>query len=120
VHDAEGHDVSVTDGLWIIVLGCDGAPALLLLGLTLILPVLLLLVLTPPHAWTHPALAPAGALAIALASFLIDCIPNAMITPIYVLAGGGLTGTYLGALAASRARAARHRVADLRPQAVGG
>jgi hypothetical protein len=122
VHNAEGRDLSVTDGLWIIILGCDGAPALLFLILTMILPVLLLYLLVPAQAWTRAALAPAGALSIALVSFLIDCIPNAMITPLYVMAGGGITGACLEAVAASRSRAARGRSSSgvLRPQAVQG
>ncbi len=120
VRDAEGRDLTVTDGLWIIVLGNDGALSLLCLALAMIVPVSLLLVLAPPQAWTHPALAPAGALAVALACFLIDCIPNAMTNPFYIFAGGGLTGTYLGALAASpaRSRRGRARAVAIRTQAV--
>jgi hypothetical protein len=109
VRDAEGRDVSVTDGLWIIVLGYDGTLALLCLALAMSLPVALLLMMSPPQAWTRASLAPAGALALALAFAWIDCIPNSMLTPLSLLGGGGLTGVYLAARAAARAKLPRRR-----------
>ena len=48
--------------------------------------------LYPPRRWSEPAVAPAAAIAVLLALFMIDCLMNAMVNPVYLLGVGGLTG----------------------------
>jgi hypothetical protein len=84
----EGQDASVTDGLWIIALGQNGLVGLTSLTVALLLPAGLLLRKYGTASWTHPAIAPAGALAMIVTLFMIDCLQNGMLNPIYALAAG--------------------------------
>lgn len=99
VKDDQGRDVSVTDGLWVIVLGQTGVPGLVLLLLVLVAPALVALRALGAIDWrAGPA---AGALAMVAVTliFAIDCMPNAMLNPYYLLAAGGLAGFRRTALA---------------------
>ena len=89
VRNDEGRDVSVTDSLWIISIGTGGIVGLASLGALLLGPALLLLRRFPGRAWGHPAVAPAGALAVVTVLWVMDCLLNAMISPIFVVAAGG-------------------------------
>ena len=92
VHDAAGKEATVADGLWIIALGERGFVGLVALGLTLLLPAARFAWLYPPRRWSEPAVAPAAAAAVLLALYAIDCLMNAMVNPVYLLAAGGLAG----------------------------
>lgn len=92
IHDAEGKEATVADGLWIIALGERGFVGLVALGLTLLLPAARFAWLYPPRRWSDPAVAPAAAAAVLLALYAIDCLMNAMVNPVYLLAAGGLAG----------------------------
>jgi hypothetical protein len=46
----------------------------------------------PPSTWSHPQVVPAAVLAIGLMLYILDCLSNAMINPIYTLIAGGLAG----------------------------
>jgi hypothetical protein len=92
IHDDEGKDVSVADGVWIIALGERGFVGLAALGLTVLLPAARFAWKYPPRRWSEPALAPAAAGAVLLALYAIDCLMNAMINPVYLLAAGGVAG----------------------------
>jgi hypothetical protein len=80
-----------TDGFWIIALGQCGffglacALVLLLLG-----PAVLWLRL-PPSRWGARRVAPSAVASLVLVLFMIDCLFNAMFSPVYVLFAGGLT-----------------------------
>ncbi|HEX7897796.1 MAG TPA: O-antigen ligase domain-containing protein [Planctomycetota bacterium] len=80
-----------TDGFWIIafgqcgVLGLGSALALLLLG-----PAVLWFRL-PPAGWGAPRLAPVAFSASLLALYTIDCLFNAMMSPVYTVFAGGFT-----------------------------
>lgn len=80
-----------TDGFWIIafgqcgVFGLASALALLLLG-----PAVLWFRL-PPEGWGADRLAPVAVAALVLALFMIDCLFNAMMNPLFCLFAGGLT-----------------------------
>jgi len=90
VYDDSGEDVSVTDGLWIIVLGNQGLFGLFALTLLLLLPAILLLKRVPPGQWGDPDIAPEAALAVLVNLYMIDCLLNAMVNPMYALVAGGL------------------------------
>jgi len=92
VHDDEGKDISVTDGLWIIVFGLRGLVGLAALNMAILLPIYGFLRRYPPGTWGHPTVASGAALSVLLGLYMIDNLLNAMINPIFTIAAGGLTG----------------------------
>lgn len=90
-----GEDISVTDSLWIIVFGVNGAFGILTIFSTLLLPVLAFTIRFPAQLWLHPAVAPAAALAMGLTMYVLDCVLNAMVNPVFALACGGLVSVIL-------------------------
>ena len=92
VYDENGRDISVTDSLWIIVLGKNGVFGLICLTVTLLLPVVVLWRNYPPRMWAYSAVAPAAALAVMINLYLLDNLLNNMVNPIFLLAVGGLIG----------------------------
>ena len=91
IYNADGKDVTVTDGYWIIALGNMGIVGLASLTATVLLPLALLPGRFPVRTWFSPAVVPAAVLAVLLGLYMIDNLGNAMYNPIYVLAIGGLT-----------------------------
>jgi len=57
-----------------------------------LLPPLLLAWRVPPSTWTTPSCAGAAVLAVLIGLWIVDSTLNAMITPLYILAMGGLAG----------------------------
>ena len=110
VYDESGRDISITDGLWIITLGNNGIVGLASLTFAMLLPAGLMLRRYPIRAWRDPAVAPAIALAVVVVLYWIDCIPNGMVNPIFMLAVGGL-----GTVLMVRSTAGRKVVNALRP-----
>ncbi|MBF0119513.1 MAG: O-antigen ligase domain-containing protein [Desulfobacterales bacterium] len=92
VYDAEGNDISVTDGLWIIIFGNYGLLGISAMSTVFLLPVIKLLRLYPASKWNTPEVAPAAVLSVLLILYMIDNLLNAMINPIFTVAAGGLTG----------------------------
>lgn len=92
VTDEFGTDISITDGQWIIEFGTHGFVGLAGMLTVLLVPLVVLARRLPAGDWTRPLAAPLAALATVLGLYVIDLIPNAMITPIYTLAAGGMTG----------------------------
>jgi hypothetical protein len=92
IQDEYGKDISITDSLWIIVFGMTGLFGLSMLGLVLLLPPMLLAWRLSPATWTTPSCAGAAVLAVLIGLWIVDSTLNAMITPLYVLAMGGLAG----------------------------
>jgi hypothetical protein len=90
IYDEWGKDICVTDGLWMIELGTHGLLGLASLYAMLLLPLAYLLVRFSPRRLLTADLAPALTLALAVTIFAIDCLLNAMISPIYALAAGGV------------------------------
>jgi len=90
VRNARGDDIVTVDGMWIIALGHNGLAGLSAMIMTGLLPPLMLLVKLPARQWTAQAHAPAVVLALMLILYMIDCLLNAMINPIYMLFDGGL------------------------------
>ncbi len=106
VYDEYGNDISVTDGYWIIVLGVNGLFGLTVWYLAVTGPIWLMVLRYPVRVLGSPEAAPAVALSMVVLMFMIDCLPNAMLTVIYPLAVGGLSGLMI----AQGARARRPRV----------
>ncbi len=92
VVNEEGHSITTTDSLWIIFFGQRGAIGLTALYATFFLPVVGIIRRCPAHTWRRPDRAPAIVLAIVLLMYAADCLVNAMLNPVYVLAAGGLSG----------------------------
>jgi hypothetical protein len=88
-HGADGRDLSLTDGLWIILFGVNGGLCLLAWLATLQLPAWLV-VLRSKTSWNDPSVAVLQFGAIALALHCVDCLPNSMPGAIYYLIAGGL------------------------------
>jgi hypothetical protein len=121
VYDKSGRDISTTDGFWIITLGTNGVLGLTAVTALLLLPVLVLLRRCSVRYWVHPKIAPAGALAVVLALYMIDNLLNSMYDPIFPLAAGALAGlTQRSVQMALQSSLPRVRIArPLVPQVVG-
>jgi hypothetical protein len=98
VYNQYGKDISVTDSLWIISFGCNGAVGLVSLFSSLLLPVVVFAAFKyPARTWSNPKVAPAAALGVALTMYMFDCVLNAMTNPIFALIAGGISGLVLKA-----------------------
>ncbi|MEG4403407.1 O-antigen ligase domain-containing protein [Microcoleus sp. MON2_D5] len=98
VYDGYGKDISVTDSLWIIAFGVNGAVGLVSLFSSMLLPVIVFSVFKyPARTWSNPKVAPAATLGIALTMYVFDCVLNAMTNPIFALIAGGISGLVLKA-----------------------
>jgi ABC-type sugar transport system permease subunit len=89
--DADGR-MAIPDQQWIIAYGKTGLIGLVSLMLTLLLPLLILMRRLPVRYWTNPAAAPAAVLAVIVTLHMWDCLLNAMVNPMFMMACGGLTG----------------------------
>jgi hypothetical protein len=93
IYDEFGKDIAVTDSLWIIVFGNFGMVGLVSWIGALLMPVLVFaLGRYPAHTWLHPQVLPAAVLAISLVLYVMDCLVNGMVNPIYTLIAGGIAG----------------------------
>jgi hypothetical protein len=104
VVDERGRLVSVSDGLWIIVLGSAGIPGLVALLSLKIAPVLALGRRVKARQWANPALAAPAILCIVLLLTAVDDLLNAMETPVYAVSAGAVVSIALGWAARRRAR----------------
>ncbi|MFI4870187.1 MAG: hypothetical protein ACIARQ_00105 [Phycisphaerales bacterium JB061] len=110
VYDDAGNDLTVTDGFWIITLGQNGIIGLTASFLVLLLPVFMLLKRFNAERLISPEYAAATGLAAVLCMYAMDCLPNSMLNPMYVMAAGGITGLVVTEKAAGRVGArSRHR-----------
>lgn len=92
----ETGQLAVQDSLWVIALGENGFVGLISLFSAMLLPVVALFWSRyPARLWTNPQVAPAVGVAVALVLYMLDCVMNAMINPIYILACGGIAGLVL-------------------------
>jgi hypothetical protein len=82
----------VTDSLWIITFGVNGAFGLVTLYGAFLAPLTLLLTWRyPPRLWLHPQVAPTIALGLCVVFFLFDSLLNAPVFPGFLLITGGVT-----------------------------
>ena len=90
IYREDGKDISITDGLWIIVLGNTGIAGLTALTAVLLIPPLLFVRRYPVQIWTNPQVAPTAVMAIMVVLYMIDNLFNSMFNPLYVMSAGGL------------------------------
>lgn len=86
---------SITDSLWIITIGKRGLVGLVAIWAILLLPLWLVLRRSKKLGAVAPMRFPAGVLAISIYAFSIDCLFNAMVNPVYILAIGAAMGASL-------------------------
>jgi hypothetical protein len=88
--DAYGQEQTIVDGLWIITLGKHGFVGLVtLLGAFLLTPAVAAFRFARP-GWRYAAVAPTVGVALLLMLYMIDCMLNAMVNPLYPLCLGAL------------------------------
>jgi hypothetical protein len=92
VKNDQGKDISVTDGLWTIVLGTKGFLGLVSISLVFILPVWVYVFYQPSNQWLNYDYISPTLLAVVCSLYWIDCLPNAMINPIFTLCIAALVG----------------------------
>ena len=90
IKDYNGRIVSIPDGLWVIALGSGGLVGLTALFGCMIVPTVALIRRFPAKMWGHPAMAAPGALGVFLITYAFDCLMNAMVNPVYLVALGGV------------------------------
>jgi len=92
VKNDQGKDISVTDGLWTIVLGTKGLVGLVSISLVFILPVWLYVFYQPSSQWLNYNYISPTLLAVVCSLYWIDSLPNAMINPIFTICIAALVG----------------------------
>jgi hypothetical protein len=90
IKDDTGRVVSIPDGLWVIAFGSSGLVGLAALFGAMLVPTFVLMRRFPPRTWRHPAMAAPAALAVFLPTYAIDCLMNAMINPVWMIALGAV------------------------------
>ncbi len=84
--------IAVADSLWIITFGQTGWIGLAAVMALLLLPPVSFLRRYPAGLWALPQWAPAAAWMAVMILYTVDCLLNAMVNPVYMLAAGGLVG----------------------------
>jgi tetratricopeptide (TPR) repeat protein len=102
-----GRILSIIDGWWIITLGTQGLVGLTAMATTFMLPQILFYRRVPAKLWFEPAVAPATALVVFVGLNMIDNLGNAMPSPVYMVAIGGLMGMATVVIPTRRRDAAR-------------
>jgi O-antigen ligase len=92
VYNPEGVDVSITDGLWIIIFGSTGWLGVFSFIATFVLPLFLLWRRFPLRTWATPEVGPLAVVTVWLCIYMIDCLLNAMVNPVFALALGAVVG----------------------------
>jgi hypothetical protein len=92
VHDEWGKDISITDGHWIIELGAHGIIGVTSCFAALLLPLGLLTTQYPVRRLLSNEMAPVLVLSMIVTLYAIDCLPNALPNPVYMLADGAVVG----------------------------
>ena len=90
VFDKYHRDLSVTDGLWIITLGVNGIVGLASWTIMMLMPVVAVMLRLPTALWRTARAGPAIVIALVVVLYVLDCIPNAMTNPIFMLCTGAL------------------------------
>ncbi|MCU0566268.1 MAG: O-antigen ligase domain-containing protein [Oculatellaceae cyanobacterium Prado106] len=96
IRDANGNQLTIQDSLWIIAFGHYGTVGLVSFATSMLMPIFnLFWVRYPARLWTNRKVAPAAVIAIMALMYMIDCLVNALINPIYIIATGGIAGLVL-------------------------
>ena len=92
IYDEHGKDVTITDSMWIITLGTNGALGVVAVVAVILLPPLLLARKLPTPWWIHPVAAPTACMAVIVVLWMMDNLLNNMFNPVYVVMLGGIAG----------------------------
>lgn len=92
VYGEGGRQLSIPDGMWIIVLGDRGVPGLIVLYAAMLLPVLRFLWLLPRSGWSDPLYSGAVACAVVIVLFMTDNLMNFMQNHVFIVMAGALAG----------------------------
>jgi hypothetical protein len=92
LYDDMGHDITISDSLWIITVCSEGLFGLAALMCVLLVPAVRFLCLYPPKKWVMPFDAGPPIAATLLATMTIDHLVNAAHNPILLLGIGALSG----------------------------
>jgi len=115
LHDAAGKQLTVQDSLWIITFGQYGIVGLSSLFTSILLPVFSLFWLRyPARLWSRSEVGLTAVLGIIVALYVVDCLLNAMMNPIYILACGGIAGTMLKPISKPHVAIARSSITKRR------
>jgi hypothetical protein len=90
IKDDVGRVTSIPDGLWLIAFGGGGLVGLAALFGAMLTPTFALMRRYPARTWAHPAMAAPAALAVFLPTYAIDCLMNAMVNPVWMVALGSI------------------------------
>ncbi|NEO32244.1 MAG: O-antigen ligase domain-containing protein [Symploca sp. SIO3C6] len=89
-------DISITDSLWIISFGINGAVGLIAIFGSSLLPAFSFFWLRyPASSWFKPKVAPAAVLSVIITLYMVDCTLNDQPNPVFTLASGGIAGLVL-------------------------
>lgn len=88
-------DTTIVDSLWIITFGNHGVVGLGSLTASLLLPAGWFVLRYPSNGWSHRQVAPIAPLAVLLCLYMLDCVLNAMVNPVFALISGGISGLVL-------------------------
>jgi hypothetical protein len=92
----DGTPQTIPDSLWINAFGQTGAVGLISLYTAMLLPSFSLFWQRyPARLWANRKVAPAAVIALMTVLYMMDCLVNAMINPLYILAAGGIAGLVL-------------------------
>lgn len=104
VINPETGKLTIQDSLWIIAFSEHGAVGLISLFSALLLPIAAFCTRYPARLWTRKDIAPAVSVATILLLYVADCLLNAMINPIYILACGAIAGVAMKVPERARSR----------------
>lgn len=93
VYSDSGRDISITDGLWIIIMGNNGAFGLGSFLASFLLPSFLFTWRYKPREWATPIAGAQAATVCAIAIYMIDCLLNAFPNAVFTVALGGLVSS---------------------------
>lgn len=102
---------AVTDSLWIICLSCYGFVGLVAFWAAMLVPAARFLWTYPARTWSHPAVAPAAAVAVVVIIYMLDNLSNAMQNSALILSAGALAGVTGARAAAQDSEAAKPQAA---------
>jgi hypothetical protein len=84
---------AIQDSLWVLSFGMHGIVGVTSVFTAMLLPPLKLFSTRySPATWTKPKVAGAAVISVILVLYAADCLLNAMVNPIYLLACGGIAG----------------------------
>ena len=90
VFDRDNKDLTIIDGLWILLMGETGLIGLTAFCIMVIGPALLIWKRIPTRFWSDPACAAAVALAVVITMYMLDSLFNATFNQVAVLTIGAV------------------------------